>query len=119
VPKCCASQSKGDTLCFTLPQVRNLLIAAKQKQVLEERVSILTARIDTLNGAIAILQQKDEATVEGYELEIKTMNEEKRIYQDQIATFEKLLRKEKRRLFLTKIGGTLTTAAAIFLFINK
>jgi hypothetical protein len=118
-PKYCASQSKEDTLCFTVPQVRNLLIAAKQKTVLEERVIILSSRIDTLQSIIRSQDDKDEATVEGYKLELKVLQEEKKIYQDQVSTFEKMLRREKRKRFLTGLGGSLATAAALYLYITK
>jgi hypothetical protein len=102
-----------------VPEVRTLLIAAKQKQVLEERVAILSSRIDTLQSIIHALKDKDAATVQGYEAEIKVMREERKIYQDQVSAFEKLLRREKRRRFFTAVGGTLATGAALYLYITK
>lgn len=119
MPKLSASQTKEDTLCFSLPQVRSLLTAAKQKEVLQERVAIFSARIDTLQAIINTLNEKDAATTEGYKAEIKALNEEIKIYADQVRAFEKLLRREKRKRFFTAVGGTVATGAALYLYITK
>lgn len=112
------SQASKDS-CFTTEEMRGIATKLLQKKVLEERVVILSARVDTLQAIIRQLETKDAATVEGYESELKTVQEELKIYMDQVETFEKIVRREKRRRFFTAVGGTLATGAAMYLYITK
>lgn len=108
-----------DSLKLSVKAIRNMLIAAEQKKVCEQQVGILTQKISVYEQIIKNLNEKDSVTVQEYELELKTMQDEKAVYQDQVATFEKMIRKQKRKTFWATVGGTLTTAAALFLFIQK
>lgn len=111
--------TKGDTICVSEVQLRKLLIGAEQKKLLEGQIDNLNARIANYQQIIEQLNDKDSATVEAYKAEIKTMQEEKKIYQDQIAVFEKLLRKEKRRRFWAEVSGVTATAVVAYLYLTK
>lgn len=96
-----------------------MLIAAEQSKVLKEQVAILDARILNYQSLITNLNQKDSATVASYELQIKTMKEQRALHEDQIKTMEKMIRTEKRKRTLTTIAGTLTTVIGLYLYISK
>jgi len=105
----------SDTLCFDVPTIKKLLIAGEQGKVLKQQVVILNDRITLLQSMVTNLEAKDSATVASYEAEIKTMKEQRVIFEDQIKTFEKLLRKEKLKRKLISGVGILTTGLAIYL----
>lgn len=108
-----------DTICVPVPTYQGLVIAAEQRKILKEQISLLDQRILGLEEMIRQLNDRDSITVASYEAELKLMREQKALYEDQIATFEKLLRREKRKRFWTSVGGTLTTVGALFLFFTK
>lgn len=96
-----------------------MLIAAEQSKVLKEQVGILNDRISNYESIVTNLKQKDSATVASYQFQITTMKEQRALYEDQIKSFERLLKLEKRKRTLTTLAGTLTTIGALYLFISK
>lgn len=115
-----AGQSQSiDTICFPVATIKKVLIAAEQKKVLDGQVIVLNDRISILQNIIDKQIDKDSATVGSYERQLSVMREEKAIYIDQIKTFEKLLRKEKRKRIFTGLAGVATTSAMIFLSLKK
>lgn len=114
----CAAQSK-DTLCFPTETVRSLLINAEQGKLLKKHVLVLNDRITILQDMVKNLEQRDTATVGSYEREISVMREQRALFEDQIKTYETLLRRERRKRRLITATGILTTGAALFLSLKK
>lgn len=114
------AQFSNDTI-IKIPSsiARKLLIDARQKDVLVEQVNILNERIAGLQSIIANLHEKDSATVVGYESQIRIMAEERIIFEDQISTLEKMLKKERRKRKWTAFGGIALTGIATYLYIIK
>lgn len=88
------------------------MVAAEQKKVFEQQVSILTDRITGYETAIRTLTIKDSATVAGYEWQIRMMREQR-------AELERIIRKERRKRFFTGLGGVVTTGIVTYLLITK
>ena len=95
------------------------MIAKEQKKLFEQQVNVLNDRILNYRNIITNLNEKDSATIEGYELELKTMREERLIFEDQVKSLEKLLKKEKRKRKWTAAGGLALTGIATYLYIVK
>jgi putative NADH-flavin reductase len=95
------------------------LIAAEQKKVLEQQVTILNDRITNYQSIVSSLNAKDSVTVATFNMQIKLLTDEKALYQDQIKGYEKLLKKERRKRFLTTAGGVLTTGIVAYLYLTK
>lgn len=105
------------------------MIAAEQKKVLDEKVSLLSADIDLLNQRIsekekiiADLKAKDTANISiigTYDKEISTMKEQRKVFEDQLKSFSKQLRKEKRKRFWTAAGGLAGMGVLAYLYISK
>jgi len=112
------SRSSDSTTTSTVA-LKRILAAAQQRNVLLEQVDILNKRIENYQDIIKNLNEKDSATVEGYKLEIKTMNEQQDILADQVNAYEKLLRKERRKRWWTAAGGLVSSGALIYLYITK
>jgi len=118
-----------DTVCLPVADAKKVLADAKQKPVLLERVQLLTDDIRLLNQRIAVKDSlistyvaKDgnsQAIIKALEDQKATMQEQRKLFEDQLAGYEKLLRREKRKRFWTAVGGTVTTGAALYLFITK
>lgn len=108
-----------DTLCFPRPVLKKLLTAAEQKKVLDSQVVILQGRISLKDDIIRQLYQRDSITTLSYESEIKIYKEKEDVYKDQLAGYERLLRREKRKRFFITLSGLLTTGAMTYLFIKK
>ena len=108
-------QKPADTLCLPTENVRGLVIAAKQGDALKQQVVILNDRIGLLQSIVKELELKDSASKSGYTAQIAALLEEKKIYQDQLNTYEKLLKRERRKRRLATAGGIVTTGLAIYL----
>jgi len=95
------------------------LISAKQGDALKQQVVILNDRIGLLQSIVKELELKDSASKSGYTAQIAALLEEKKIYQDQLNTYEKLLKRERRKRRLATAGGIITTGLVVFLSIKK
>lgn len=119
----CAGQSKNtpvtDTLCFDVPTIQKLLIAAEQKKVLEDQLAIVNERIVGLEARIAIYKDKDTFTVASFQREISNYKEQKIILLETVAGLNKQLIRERRKRFWTAAGGIAATGIAAFFYITK
>ena len=123
------SSQTTDTICLPVADAKKVLADAKQKPLLLERIGLLTDDIRLLNqriagkdSLIAAYVAKDgnnKAIIKALEDQKATMQEQRKLFEDQLAGYEKLVRREKRKRFWTAVGGTITTAAAMYLFITK
>lgn len=86
---------------------------------MKEQVVILNDRISLLQSIVTNLEQRDTATVNSYERELTVMREQRALFEDQIKTYETLLRRERRKRRLVTATGILTTGAALFLSLKK
>jgi hypothetical protein len=120
---------KNDTICLPITDAKKVLSDAKQKPILLERIALLNSDVVLLNQRIAVkdsiiaaYQAKDgnyTAIIKALEDQKALMQEEKKLYQDQVATMEKMLRKERRKRFWTAAGGVISTGAMAYLFLTK
>lgn len=123
------SSQATDTICLPFEQVKKVLVDAKQKPVLLEKIDLLSADIVLLNKRIAIkdsiINLMELSEMSSQEI-IKVLKEEKQIMQDQrkvfegqLSSYEKLLRKERRKRRWTAVGGIMLTGAATYLYLTK
>ena len=118
-----------DTICINVKKFKNILSDAEQKPVLLERIALLTDDIRLLNQRIAVKDSlitvyvardgNNQAIIKALEDQKGIMEEQRKLFEDQVKGYEKLLRREKRKRFWTAVGGTVTTGAALYLFITK
>lgn len=123
------SSQTTDTICLPVADAKKVLADAKAKPVLQERIVLLTDDIRLLNQRIAVKDSiiatyttkdgNNQAIIKALEDQKAIMQEQRKLFEDQLAGYEKLLKKYKRKQRWTAIGGTLTTAAAMYLFITK
>ena len=123
------SSQTTDTVCLPVADAKKVLADAKQKPVLLERIALLTDDIRLLNARIAVKDSlintyvakdgNNQAIIKALEDQKGIMEEQRKLFEDQVKGYEKLLRREKRKRFWTAVGGTMTTAAALYLFISK
>ena len=112
---CVGQSSTIDTICFPVSVIKKVLVAAEQKKVLEQQVTVLNNRISLYQTMVDELERKDSITVATYEAQIAIMNEQKAIYADQMKGYEKLLRREKRKRFFATAGGVITSGIILYL----
>ena len=91
------------------------MIAAKQGDVLKEQVKILNERVTLLQSMVFNLEQKDSANTSQSVNQVALFKQEIDLYKDQIKTFEKLLRREKRKRFWASAGGVITSGIILYL----
>lgn len=119
----------SQTIEIPVEQAKKVMADAKQKPVLLEKIALLNTDISVLNERI---KQKDsiitayEAKDGNYGAMITAMEDNKAImlqqrqlYEEQLQSFEKLLRKANRKKFWTSVAGVLTTSIATYLYITK
>lgn len=92
-----------------------MVIAAKQGDVLKEQVKILNERVTLLQSMVLNLEQKDSANTSQSVNQVALFKQEIDLYKDQIKTFEKLLRREKRKRFFATAGGVITSGIILYL----
>ena len=115
-----AGQSQTtDTLCFPVPVIRKVLIAASQKKVCDSLLIISERQVAQLNNTIDLLTEKDTTLRSMYQGQIDNLNNQIALYKDQIKGYEKLVKKERFRRKLATVGGILTTGTMIYLYITK
>lgn len=118
-----------DTICLPLAQVKKVLADAKQKPVLLEKITLLQADIrimeERIAGKEAIIYNMERDQLASQDI-IDQLKEEKQLYEeqkkimlDQARSFEKLLKKEKRKRRWTAFAGILSTGIVTYLFISK
>ena len=91
------------------------MIAAKQGDVLKEQVKILNERVTLLQSMVLNLEQKDSANTSQSVNQVALFKQEIDLYKDQIKTFEKLLRREKRKRFFATAGVVITSGIILYL----
>lgn len=109
-------------MCFPVSVVQKLLIAGKQKQVMDSLVTILSFRIAEKEAIIKDLKQKDSANtniIHTYENQISLMKDQRTVFEDQIKSLNKQLKKERRRTRWTSIAGITLTGIITYLYIIK
>lgn len=113
------SQTSSDTLCFPVPTIRKVLIAASQKRVADSLLLIAEKQIAQLQNTISLLGEKDAEQKAMFDNQLDLLRQEITLYKDQIAGYERLVRKERRKRRLATAGGILTTGLMAYLFITK
>lgn len=108
-----------DTLCFPVPVIRKVLIAASQKKIADSLLSIAEKQVTELNGQIKLLNEKDSELKTMYDNQLDILRQEITLYKDQIIGYERLVKKERRKRRLATFGGILTTGVMAYLFIIK
>ena len=104
-----------DTLCFPVPVIQKVLIAAKQKQSQDTLISVLRSDISILEQMKSTLMAKDttnQQIIISYKSQVGNLEQQKII-------LEKDLKKQKTKTKLAAIGGLLLTGATAALFILK
>lgn len=115
-------QSSNDTLCFKISEVKNLLIAAKQKKYADSLVLVYRSDVNILSQKVAALEIKDSTNKEinnTYQAMVGTMKDQRVILENQITYLNKEVKKQKRKTTLTAISGILLTSLTAFLFLTK
>ena len=112
-----------------MAQLKKVLTDAKQKPVLLEKIDLLTTDIKLLNERIVVkdsiinLMERDELAsqeiISALREEKKLMLEQRKVFEDQLNAYEKLLRKERRKRRWTAVGGIMLTGAATYLYLTK
>ena len=129
----CVGKSQGldpnDTITFKIFQVQNLLIAAKQKKAADSIVTDLRVRVglltDKINAYEIIAKEflgKDSLNkdIQGlFGSKVRDMKEQRTILEQTIVDFKKEIRRWKRKVRWTAVGGIVATAAVTYLYIKK
>ena len=118
-----------DTICLPFEQVKKIYVDAKQKPVLLEKIDLLTTDITLLNKRIevrdSIINLMELSEIGSQEI-IKILKEEKelmleqrRVFEGQLISYEKLLKKERRKRKWTAAAGLMVTGIATYLYLTK
>lgn len=119
------AKAQSDTICLPIAQAQKVMIAAEQRKVLQERVNLLTSDLDLLNSRIilkeaVITDLKDKESINAliittFRNEISTMQDQRKIWEGEIKSLQKQLKKQKRKTFWTAMAGVASTAGAFWL----
>jgi type II secretory pathway component PulF len=99
--------SQTDTLCFPVPVIQKVLIAANQKRMVDSLNVLLRSDINILTGKVNLLEEKDRN-----HLAIE------KAYEGQIVVLNKEVRRWKNRTRLAAIGGLLLAGATAWVILK-
>lgn len=112
-------QKPQDTLCLPTENIRGLVLAAKQGDILKQQVVLLNDRILLLQSMITELEQKDSANTSQSANQINLLLQEQSLYKDQLNTYEKLLKRERRKRRLIQATSIAVTGVVGYLYLTK
>jgi hypothetical protein len=107
-----------DTICLPVDVAQKVLIAAKQKKVLDSLVVSLNQDIKSYEIVVKELQAKDSVNaqiISTYVSMVNTMKDQRKVFEDQIAALNKEVKKWKRKERWTAIAGVAATVGGIIL----
>lgn len=108
-----------DTLCAPTAKLKKIYADAKLYRLTDSLLKISERQVAELKTNISLLEEKDVDTRNNYERQLDNLNQQVVLYKDQIAGYEKLIKREKRKRFLTGLAGAAGTAAAIYIAVTK
>jgi amino acid transporter len=115
---CVARSQTTDTICFPVDVAQKVLIAAKQKKVLDSLLISLNQDIKSYEIVVKELQAKDSVNaqiISTYVSMIGTMKEQRKVFEDQIVSLTNEVKKWKRKNRWTAIAGAAATIGGIVL----
>jgi hypothetical protein len=113
---------KEDTICLPMSVAKKIMTAAEQKKVLEERISLLNEDIRLLGERIDNLKANESLSTQiigTYTDQIKTMQDQRKLFEIELAAANKALRKEKRKTKGVAFLGIFITGIMGYLYITK
>lgn len=112
-----------DSVVRLKPSVaRAMFRDALQRPILEEKISILNTRIATKDSVITLLQSaanKDEGAIMELQSQKKDLQDEVNLLKTAVVDLNKVIRREKRKRFITGALGAAATAGALILHFSK
>ena len=118
-----------DTICIPFSQAQKVMVDAKQKPILLERISLLSTDISLLNqqilgkeNIIAVLikqETKDSSTIAKLEKQKEIMQEQRVVFEKALTLAEKNLRKQKRKTKTIAFIGLFASAGAFFIGVSN
>lgn len=112
--------SRSDTLIPTPDTtLRKLVIAAEQSNILKTQIEILEGRELLSQKLIAEMDSKYNMMEDYYKGQLDNMRQQGELYKDQISGYERLLKKQRRKTFLTGAAGFITTGIVTWLAVKK
>lgn len=108
-----------DTLCFPVQVVKERLTQARLYLLTDSLLHISETQLAELKYNIKLSGEKDSATKASYEVQLVNLNQQILLYKDQISGYERLLKRQRRKTFLTGAAGFITTGIAVYLFSQK
>lgn len=112
--------SRSDTLIPTPDTtLRKLVIAAEQSNILKTQIEILEGRELLSQKLISEMDSKYNMMEDFYKGQLDNMRQQGELYKDQIAGYERLLKRQRRKTFFTGAAGFITTGIALYLFAQK
>lgn len=109
------AQPTTDTICLPIPVFKKVYSAALEKKYVDSLLVLTEKQVAELRHTVDLMQEKDSELKLRYEDQITNLNSQIGLYKDQLNTYEKLLRLEKRKRRLTTAAGIITTGLAIYL----
>lgn len=109
-------------VAITRGALSRLLTAALQRDVLAEKIGLLVADTALLSQRVASKQRQVEileGISEAQVVQIDLLREKETVFKEQLSSYERLLRKEKRKRFLVSVAGVLTTGFTTYLLLKK
>ncbi len=113
------AQKVTDTICISTPQFRKIYAAALQKRAVDSLLKISDGQISELQFQINILQQKDTATVSGYNKQIKDLQGQVSNYVLEKQEYERVIKWDKfKRTFWGGVSAVIIGFLG-YLYITK
>lgn len=108
-------------MCKLVTELKVVYKDARLYRYTDSLLKIAESQVSELKVRVSLLDEKEIEVKNNYERQILNLNSQITLLKEQVVGFEKLVKRERRRLFWAKTLGGFATAAAIVvpLLINK
>jgi len=123
------SIASGDTIHLNKQDALKVLDQALKANVYQEQRDAYKSEVDSLTKLIDIKQRQIQNLssqtanyrniIATYKLEIKALEDQKILYEKQVASLTKQLKKERRKKKWITVAGTAAVGVLVYLYVTK
>lgn len=113
------TKSTSDTICKPVSELKVVYTDALKYRYADSLVKIYEAQVSELKYNISLLSEKEQEEKNNYERQVSNLQQQIGILNEWVKADARLLKREKRKSFWSKVAGIVTTGVISYLYITK
>ncbi len=104
-----------DTICPLVDEYKVVYRDAVKFRLTDSLLKITEAQLSEVKYQKSLVEEREAETIANYDRQIFNLEKQIELYKEQVKAFEKMIRRAKRKQFVTGAVGLLSTAAMIYI----